>query len=487
MPEIWYEPLNATDRSFLLFEQQSTHMHLGGVTIFERGPLAAPHGGVDVARIRAYIASRLPLIPRYRQRLAYVPLESTPVWVDDDRFNLDYHVRHTALPRPGDETQLKQLAGRLMSIPLDRRRPLWEAWVIEGLDGDRFAMLLKTHHSVVDGVSGVDLMATLLQPMPVEHFDPPPPWRPRPAPTDAQLLTDAVLRRLALPWEVWNAARRALAQPRAALERARTTFDRSWSFLRSGLHLPSPTPLNQPIGPYRRFDWQSLSLAEAKEIKNRWGGTVNDVVLATVAGAVRQYLQRKMLDLGSVDFRVVVPVSLRAPGEHGGVGNRVSAWLLSLPVREPDPLVRYRLLAAETERRKRTHEERALEVFTRIAEVMNPLLTLGVRVASLMSPYNLIVTNVPGPQFPLYLLGARLLAGYPTVPLFQNQGLGVAIFSYDGRLLFGLNADFDLVPDLHEFAADLERSFLELRHMKEPRAAAPAEKPVRPRKRRAAR
>ncbi len=468
MGQAWYEPLSAADRSFLLFERRTTHMHLGGVTVFEAGPLARRDGGVDVERIRAYIASRLPLIPRYRQRLAFVPWERSPVWVDDERFSLDYHVRHTAVPRPGDEQQLKQLAGRLMSIPLDRRRPLWEAWVVEGLEHDRFAIVLKTHHAVVDGVSGIDLMATLLQPIPVETFEPGPPWRPRPAPSGARLLRDKVFERLSLPTELWRALRGVVVDPGSTLRKAKDALDWSWSFLRSGLHLPSATPLNQPIGPFRRFDWQEIPLAGAKEIKNRWGGSVNDVVLATVTGAVRRYLRRKMASLDGVEFRAVVPVSLRRPEDDvGGAGNRVSAWLLPLPVHEPDPLQRYRNLVAETERRKRTREERAVEVFTRVAEAMNPLLTLGVRVAMRLAPFNLIVTNVPGPQFPLYLLGARLLRGYPTVPLFDHQGLGVAILSYEGLLSFGLNADFDVVPDVHEFAADLRAAFTELQQMRE--------------------
>ncbi|GIW44812.1 MAG: diacylglycerol O-acyltransferase [Candidatus Binatia bacterium] len=469
MGEGWYEPLRTADRSFLLFERRSTPMHLGGVTIFEAASLTRPDGGVDLARIREYVASRLPWIPRYRQRLAYVPWEGSPVWVDDERFHLDDHVRHTALPRPGDAEQLKELAGQLMSIPLDRRRPLWEMWVIEGLRDNRFAILLKTHHAVVDGVSGVDLMATLLQPAPVDRFDPPAPWRPRPAPSEMQLLRDQVRERLELPRRLWEEIRSAIAEPGRALRHAIQAFDRSWSFLRSGLHFPSATPLNQRIGSHRRFDWQELPLAAAKEIKNRWGGTVNDVVLATVAGAARRYFLRKMVSLDGLEFRAVVPVSLRGPGDHSATGNRVSAWLMSLPIAEPDPLVRYRQLVAETERRKRTHEERALEVFARVAEVMNPLLTLGVRVAVRMSPFNLIVTNVPGPQFPLYLLTARLLRGYPTVPLFDHQGLGVAIFRYDGHLLFGLNADFDIVPDVRDFACDLAAAFRELQDMKDGR------------------
>lgn len=458
----WCEKLSAQDRSFLLFEHRTTHMHLGGVVVLELGPLQAANGGVQIERIRDYIASRLHAIPRYRQRLAFRPVDGAPFWVDDERFHIDYHVRHTALPRPGDDRQLKLLAGRILSVPLDRSRPLWEAWVIEGLDGDRFAMVLKTHHAVVDGVSGVDLMSTLLQAEPVDHFDAPPPWRPRPAPNGWALWQEELRQRLDL--SRWAADRMwaLLQDPAQGLSRVRDRLQTAIRFVSEGMHSPSPTPLNQPIGPYRRFDWRVLALSEAKEIKNRLGGTVNDVVLATVSGAVRRYLLRRGTTVGATDFRVVVPVSIRAANEQGQMGNRVSGWILSLPIGEPDPRRRYRAVVEATTRCKSSHLERGIEVFTELAEVMNPLLTLGVRVASRIAPYNMIVTNVPGPQFPLFLLGSRMLAGYPTVPLFEYQGLGVAIFSYDGQLFFGLNADWDTVPDLGDFSADLQRAFAEL-------------------------
>ncbi len=462
MASAWCEKLSAQDRSFLLFERRTTHMHLGGVTVFELGPLRNEHGGVRMEQIRAYIASRLHWIPRYRQRLAFRPLDGAPFWVDDERFHLDYHVRHTSLPRPGDDRQLKQLAGRILSTPLDRSRPLWEAWVVEGLAGDRFAMVLKTHHAVVDGVSGVDLMSTLLQPEPVSHVEPSPPWRPRPAPSVWRMWEEEIEKQWELPARVWAELRGALEQPGALWQRLQDSLRTTWGFFSEGLHRPSPTPLNRAIGPYRRFDWQELALSEAKEIKNRLGGTVNDVVLATVAGAVRRFLLRRAALAEELDFRIVVPVSIRSPQEAAQPGNRVSAWILSLPVRERDPEVRYRAVVEATTRCKSSHLERGIEAFTTLAEVMDPLLTLGVRVAARVAPYNLIVTNVPGPQFPLFLLNARMLAGYPTVPLFEYQGLGVAIFSYDGRLFFGLNADWDILPDVADFAADLRGAFVEL-------------------------
>ena len=480
MSTYWYERLSAQDRSFLVFERDNTHMHLGGVTLFECGSLLTPDGGVDIDRIRSYIGSRLHFIPRYRQRLAFVPMDGYPVWVDDERLNLHYHVRHTSVPRPGDARQLKRLTARIMSAPLDRRRPLWEAWIIEGLEGDRFAMLLKTHHSVVDGVSGVDLMSVLLRALPDESFEKTPPWHPRPAPTALQLGRDEALRYARLPLDAVQLAEDVLRDPAAARARLIDSLSSSWEFVTAGLRRPAHTPLNQPIGPYRRFDWHSLDLAAVKAIKNRLGGTVNDVILSTVTGALRRFLRRRGTDVDDLDYRAVVPVNVRRPDELGAPGNRVSAWMLSLPVHEPNARKRYRSIVEMTAHLKQSKQAEGIEALTQIAEIMDPILTLGVRLAARVAPYNLIVTNVPGPQFPLYLLGSRLLEGYPSVPLFEYQGLGIAIFSYDNRLFFGLNADWELVADLHELVGDLDRSFRELHR------AAPPSEPRRPRQARSA-
>ncbi|MBI3782291.1 MAG: wax ester/triacylglycerol synthase family O-acyltransferase [Deltaproteobacteria bacterium] len=460
----WYERLTAQDRSFLVFEKDNTHMHLGGITLFEHTPLTTPDGGVDIERIRSYINSRLHFIPRYRQRLAYIPIEDYPVWVDDDRLNLHYHVRHTSVPRPGDERQLKRLAARIMSAPLDRRRPLWEVWVIEGLEGDRFAMLLKTHHSVVDGVSGVDLMSVLLRPDSSDHFEEAPTWRPRPAPSGLELVRDELTRRANMPRAVWDQMQNFLRDPRRAAAALVDELSSTWEFINAGLRRPADTPLNRPIGPYRRFDWHAFDLAQVKAVKNRFGGTVNDVILTTVTGAIRRFLTRRMTAVDSLDYRAVVPVNVRRANELGAPGNHVSAWMLSLPVNEPNVRERFRRISEATTQLKQSKQAQGIEALTQIAEIMDPVLTLGVRLAARVAPYNLIVTNVPGPQFPLYLLGSRLLEGYPSVPLFDYQGLGVAIFSYDNRLFFGLNADWDLVHDLHDLVADLDASFRELLH-----------------------
>src|SRR5262245_26146648 len=462
MAKSFYERLTAQDSSFLVFEGPTTHMHLGGTSIFEIGPLGTANGGVDIDRIRAYIAARLHFIPRYRQRLAFVPVTNWPVWVDDDRLNLNYHVRHTSLPRPGDEAQLKQLTARIISQQLDRGKPLWELWIVEGLQGGRFAMVLKTHHCVVDGISGVDLMSVLLTPTPDAALETPPPWAARPAPTPAELVRDEVMQRVTAPFGLVRRVRDALEDPAQASAGLTENAAAAWQMVSAGLRRPADTPLNRPIGPHRRFDWLALDLAEVKAVKNRLGGTINDVILATVAGGVRAFLQHRAVDVRELNYRAVVPVSVRSASDRGQLGNRVSAWLMSLPIEERDPCRRFLAVREHTARLKDSKQAQGIEMLTQVAELADPILTLGVRLAARMAPYNLIVTNVPGPQFPLYLLGAQMLEGYPHVPLFENQGLGVALFSYIGKLFWGFNADWDLVPDLDQFVAAIARSFREL-------------------------
>lgn len=455
----FYERLSAQDASFLVFESPATHMHLGGTVIFDRGPLATRGGGVDIERIREHVASRLHWIPRYRQKLHFTPVENHPIWVDDDRLNLAYHVRHTSLPRPGGDQQLKSLAARVMSQQLDRGKPLWELWIVEGLERDRFAMILKTHHCVVDGLSGVDLMSVLLSPDANPNVEPSPEWRPRRAPTTGELLRAELRRRTTDSLAIGGALRSVWNQP----ARLGHNLSAAFELVRAGLKPPANTPLNQPIGPYRRFEWAAFSLAEVKGIKNAWGGSINDVVLATVAGAVRRFFSHRGFKLGRVEYKATIPVSVRTSNDQGAMGNHVSAWLLSLPVREEDPRRCFDAVRTMTTRMKESKQAEAIEIFTQIAEFAAPILNLGVAFASRMSPYNLIVTNVPGPPVPLYLLGARMHQGFPSVPLFENQGLALALFSYDGWLCWGINADWDLVPDIERFGTALQESFHDLR------------------------
>jgi len=464
MPQYGYDRLTFLDNSFLLMEGSNSPMHIAGTATFEAGSLKKPEGGIDIDTIREYVSSRLHLIPRYRQRLAYIPLEGQPVWVDDDHFNIHYHVRHTALPQPGDERQLKRLAARIMSQHLDRAKPLWEIWIVEGLeDRQQFAMISKIHHCMVDGMSSVDLLNVLLQPVPVTEFTPAPRWMPHPAPSARELALDALLRYARLPLELGRTLPevvRAAGDPRSDI-RARLRALRD--MLGTGIRMPSATPLNQPVGPHRRFDWLSMDLDAVKAVKNRLGGTLNDVVLATVAGAVRRFLQRRGVTVAGLDFRVMAPVSVRTEQEHGTLGNRVSAWMVPMPLAERDPLQRLDQIRETTVRLKESKQALGAEVLTQVGDwTPSTLLSLGARMALRALPFNLVVTNVPGPQVPLYLLGAKMLDNYGLVPLTDYLCLGVVLFSYAGKLCWGFTAEWDLLPDLHDFVADIDASFREL-------------------------
>ncbi len=461
--ETTYERLSAMDSAFLHFEGPNTPMHVGGAVIFDAGPLVTAEGGVDIKRIHAHIASRLHVVPRYRQRLAYVPIESAPVWVDDVDFNLNYHIRHTSLPRPGNERQLKRLCGRLMAQPLDRRKPLWELWIVEGLQGGRFALVGKTHHCMVDGISSVDLLTALLRPTSDETIEEAPAWTPRRAPSTWQLLRDAVTRHASTSVKLLQRLDDALQEPEDASARLVENVGAVLETINAGLQPAATTPFNHPLGPHRRFDWLAMDLADVKAVKNQLGGTVNDVVLATVAGAVRRFLQHRRVKPDAVPYRVAVPVSTRAAEEYGTMGNRVSAWLIDLPVEEGDPRRRLARVRAATAALKESKQAQGFETLVQLAGWAGSVpLAAGARLASWMQPFNLIVTNVPGPQLPLYLLGAEAIGGYPLVPLFEYQCLGVAVLSYMGKLCWGVNADWDRVADLNVFIAALRRSFEEL-------------------------
>jgi len=464
MPDYAYDRLSVVDNSFLAIEGANTPMHIGAVALFEAGPLTQPDGGINVERIRGYVASRLHLIPRYRQRLAAVPFGTRLVWVDDDHFNIDYHVRHTSLPRPGDERQLKRLAARITSQQLDRAKPLWEMWVVEGIEGNRFALVAKTHHCMIDGIAGVDLMAVLLSPSPDTGTAPAPAWIPRPAPSRLALLRDEWLRRLREPLAIAGELPCPLTEPATIVARALESVAAVGETLGAALHRTSDTPFNQPIGPHRRFDWLTMDLGAVKEVKNRLGGTVNDVVLATVAGALRRFLERRRVNVETLEIRANVPVSLRSAEERGTLGNRIALWMTDLPVAERDPRRRLAAVRTTTARLKESKQAMGAEVLAAVSEwTSSTLLALAVQLTTRSRPFNLVVTNVPGPQIPLYLLGARQRECYPMVNLLPNQGVGVALFSYTGQLCWGFMADWDLMADLHEFVRAIESSFAELR------------------------
>jgi len=460
MADSFYERLSQQDHSFLLYEGPNSPMHIGAVQIFEAAPLRRPQGGIDLERIEEYVASRLHRIPRYRQRIARTPIEGRPIWIDDPHFNIRYHVRHSRLPRPGDERLLKRTVGRIFSQHLDRGRPLWEMWLIEGLEGDRLAIVTKIHHCMVDGISGVDLLAALLTPEPVEKGDPPHAWIPRKAPSVSELARDEAERALRAPLEaaagLWHVAR----DDDHARERLVHRLGAIGRTLGSGVSA-SATSINQPVGPYRRVDWLEMDLGRVRGLAKKLGGTVNDVVLATTAGAVRRFLRRsRQEDVRNLDFRVMAPVSMREAGERGGLGNRVSAWIFPLPVGVRDPLARFQRVHETTAELKHSHAALAGDTVMQLSEwTGTTLLSLGARLVETSVPFNLCVTNVPGPRETLYLLGAPLVASHPLIPLVGTLSTGIALMSYRDKLSWGLCADWDLVPDLHDFALAIERSF----------------------------
>ncbi len=470
----YYERLSAMDASFLGIEDGNYHMHVGGVMIFDAAPPRRPAGGIDIERIRKTIHSRLHLVPRFRQRVAYVPYEGIPVWVDDDRFRLAYHVRHTALPHPGDEQVLKRLVGRIMSQPLDRKRPLWEMWVVEGLDGDRFALVSKTHHCMIDGISGADLMSVIMSPFPEDEPSEPEPWRARPQPSGVELLLDEVVRRLTQPITAVQALVDAFRNPEGQMQALTDAVSGIIEAAAPAWTPGSKTPLNVEVGPHRRFDWTEMRVADLKAVKNVLGGTLNDVVLATVSGALRALFTQRGLNPDELDIRAMVPVSVRTQDERGHLGNRVTQLTAPLPVHLPDPLERLHAVRETTAGLKESRQALGGEVLTAISEWTVPnVLVQAVRLAGRARPYNLIVTNVPGPQIPLYMQGALMRTAYPVVPLFQNLALVVGLFSYNGGLYWGVNADWEQIPDLHDFILALESAFGELQAAAQAQDAAP--------------
>ncbi|MFT4569695.1 MAG: diacylglycerol O-acyltransferase [Hyphomicrobiaceae bacterium] len=464
MPSYAYDRLTALDNSFLQLEQPNAYMHVASTMTFEAGPLAKPDGGIDVDRLRKMIESVLHMIPRYRQKLQYIPLTDQPVWVDDDRFNIDYHVRHTALPRPGNVTQLKQLSARIMQQHLDRRRPLWEMWVVEGLEDGGFAIISKIHHCMIDGVSGVDIMNILMNPTPEIEYHEAPAFVPRPAPGSAELIAKEMLRYASLPIlaarEISYLVTEAKDVRRNFITRARALG----GALGGSFSSASSTPINREIGPHRRFDWMITDIEEVRQIRRSLGGSLNDVVLTIVAGAVRRFMQRRLVDPAKLDFRVMAPVSVRTEGEKGQLGNRVSAWIIEMPLGEPDPRKRLAAISRRTNELKEQKTAVAAEILTQVLEwTPSTLLSLGARNSSRLLPFNLVVTNVPGPQVPMYMMGARMKATYPHVPLLDNLGLGIALMSCDGQLCWGFNADYDLLPDLGAFIKGINESLEELK------------------------
>src|SRR6185312_5386702 len=449
--------LTAVDASFLTNESSTSHMHVGAILIFE-GP---PPQYVDLVE---HVRTRLRLVPRFRQKLVVPPLEAgRPLWADDVNFNLTYHIRHTALPEPGGETQLKRLAGRVFSQQLDRSKPLWELWLAQGLERDRFAILTKTHHAMVDGVSGVDIGTVLFD---LEPVPPPAPvedeWVPQPEPGTTELVARGVSDLVATPIKIAERAVEAVRNPETTARKAVEALE-GISEIVSAFADPAPdVPLNKEIGPHRRYVWARSELATFKRIKDQLGGTVNDVVLAVVTGSVRNWLQTRGIRTEGLELRVLV--SIRSEDEHGALGNRIALMRGPLPVYVEDPVRRLRVISEEMEGLKRSKQALGAEVISRFNDFAPPtLLAQASRINFSTRLFNLIVTNVPGPQLPLYVLGRELEDVFPVAFLPEDHALAIAIMSYNGGIDFGLLGDYDAMDDIEMIATGLSESLNDLR------------------------
>jgi diacylglycerol O-acyltransferase len=450
--------LSSIDASFLTNESSASHMHVGAVLIFE-GPPPTYEDFLE------HVSSRLEVVPRYRQKLTFPPLRSgRPIWIDDPNFNLEYHVRHTALPKPGGEEQLQRLVSRLFSQQLDRSKPLWELWLVQGLERKRFALINKTHHALVDGVAGIDITTVLLDLKPVpEPAHPDEDWTPRPEPSGVELLAKGVRDVAGAPLGLGRRIANAIQHPEPAARNAAHALEGLGEFAWA-LANPAPqVPLNVEVGPHRRYAWVRSDLETFKRIKNALGGTVNDVVLTVVAGALRSWLQKRGVRTEGLELRAQVPVSIRAEDERGRLGNRIAAMRAPLPVYVADPVRRLGIVREAMDGLKASKQALGAEVISRFNDFAPPtLLAQSARINFSTRLFNLIVTNVPGPQIPLYVLGRELDEFFPVAFLPPHQALAIAIVSYNGEITFGLLADYDSMEDVDEIAEGISAAIAEL-------------------------
>jgi WS/DGAT/MGAT family acyltransferase len=454
--------LNPLDVYFLYLEGRTTPMHVGGLAVFE-----PPSEGFDYDTFVSLIERRISLVPRYRQKVRSVPGHlANPVWVDDSDFDIGYHVRRSALPRPGSDEQLRELVARVQSRALDRNRPLWEMYLVEGLAGGRFAVIHKTHHAMVDGIDAVDIGQVILDTTPVPREIPEDLWMPRSEPGSASLVIDAVTDLIRRPTAVVDTVRIGVADARNVASQVSSAVTGVLSAARV-IARPAPdSPLNSSIGSQRRFAVARTELEDYKKVRKQRGGTVNDVVLATVAGAIRGWMMSRGEPVApSTTVRALVPVSIRGDSDVEQPGNRVSSYLVDLPVGEPNPMVRLSQVSYAMKAHKESGQSVGAEALAALSGFAPPTLhALGARAASSFTRrlFNVVVTNVPGPQFPLYASGARMLEMFPVIPLAARQAVSIGLTSYDGGVFYGLNADRDAMHDVEVLGSLLEESLAEL-------------------------
>ena len=454
------DPLSPVDAAFYHLEGDTTPMHVGSVSVLE-GPAPEDEDLVGL------LAAKLSRVPRYRQGVRTVPLGlGRPVWVDDQRFDVRHHVRHAVVPGPGGDDALRGLVARILEQPLDLDRPLWEVWLVDGLEDGRWVLVAKVHHCMVDGIAGTDLLQLIFDQTPESVTDEPEPWSPDPAPSTSALIAGSVRG------TVGDTARFTLAQlgrlPRLASPRdwARRTDAMTASVLDLARQSTAITArsLNGPLGRRRRWAWTAADLSTIRRVRRALGGSVNDVALAVVTAGLRDLLAGRDQLTDRLVVRTLVPVSVRQSSERGQVGNQIATVLVDLPVGEPDPLARFNAVRRQMEDHKRVVVATDLRRVLSAGDLVAPaVLALGVRAARSAQPVaQAVATNVPGPPRPLYALGRRMISLHAHVPIAMGCRTAIGIFSYAGRMTFGINADFDGMPDVDVLADGIGRGLEEL-------------------------
>ena len=448
--------LNFEDAGFLYFEKPQAPLHVGSLGIYE--------GTIPFGTLVQHLESRIHTIPRYRQRVVFVPLNlGHPIWEDDPSFNIRRHVRRVRPRGPVDDARLAQLAAELFAPAMDRNNPLWDITLIEGLTGGRSALLARAHHCMIDGVSGVELLVALLDLTPTpRQVDPPEEaWVPRPTPPPAEMMSDAVWDWLYQQVGVWSDLQLMLLDSQDGRRRLLTlarSFQKAARFLLS----PAPaTPINAPVTPRRALAWTDMSFADVRAVRSALGGTVNDVVLAILAGALVRYLGPH----ATPEIRVLIPVNVRRESEQGTLGNRVSFMLVGLPLAIEDPVQRLAIIRKEVQALKEVNQAEGLDILVQIlGQVPPPVAPFAASLPSrVFTACNLVCTNVPGPMVPLYCVGHRMLAHYPLAPVSFELGVNVGVMSYDQRLFWGLMANAATVGDPERLAKNVDEAFAELR------------------------
>ncbi|HYN65676.1 MAG TPA: wax ester/triacylglycerol synthase family O-acyltransferase [Ornithinibacter sp.] len=450
------ERLSSLDTSFLNLEDAATPMHVGSVMVFD-----APSGGFDYESLVTLISQRIAHVPRYRQRIKTVPGSlANPVWVDDTHFDMSYHVRRSALPRPGSDEQLEELVARIQPRPLDRSRPMWEVYLVEGLAENRFAIITKTHHSLVDGISSVDIGNVLVDGNPTASEGVLTTWRARPEPSGVELVVSALSEAARTPSQVVETVQHGVADVTKAFGKVASVAGDVIATLARVSARPAPaSPLNAPVGRARRYVMIGTDLEDYRKVRARLGRgsfadevTVNDVILATIAGAFRSWLLTRGESVyPGTTIRAMVPVSVH-DGNDAPTGAQVTACFVDLPVGEPAPSMRLHQIAFSMRQQMEGGSRRAVsaETLSGLGGFAPPTMhALGARLGGMVSRrlYNVVITNVPGPQTPLYAAGARMVSTYPVTPLGREQALSIGMTSYDGGVYYGLYADRDAMPD----------------------------------------